>query len=603
MNKTLAAALFASAALVPVGALAQTQVEPLTITTSRLPAPLAATPGAYVVTDLQIQRRGAPFVADLLAEVPGVSISENGAFGGVSTVRLRGASGDKTVVMIDGVPVNDPSAPAGGFDFSSLDADNVQRIEVLTGPQSSLWGSDAIGGVIAITTREPEGVALSAQGGSLATIRTAATIGHATDRYAFGLAVSTFRTDGVSKADEKDGNTEPDGFNTTTVSANLRLTPNDRFSLDARARTNAAATEFDGFGGPTGVIDSSDGSDTRIASGYVRAQAKDLLGFDHTLRADLMDLDRQYHGAFAYGAQGGQQVIRWQAERDQALYGLALGAEHTSQQENTGDGRETRDMTGYYAIGRLTPAQPLTLTASLRRDEVQRYTGQTTGRIALAWQVGAGLTMKGSWGQGFKAPSIFETTYPCFECAVPGAKPNLKPERAEGWDAGVAWTDGRFSLQATWFELRVRDQIDYLFGSGYLNTERVRSTGVEAVGSAALPIGLSLHASYTHDDAVDGQTGARLLKVPRDVGSGSIAWTHGPWSADLGVRAQDAAPDVYGTIRPFAVAYITGSWSLSHGLAVTARIENLAGSHYQQAFGYGEPGRTVLIGLKWRPAT
>ena len=603
MTRSLSLWLLAGAALNPLHAWAQAAapVEAVTVEAARLPSPLSMTPDAHVVTADQIESRGAPFVAEVLAEVPGVSISENGAFGGVSTVRLRGASGDKTLTLIDGVPVNDPSAPAGGFDFSSLDAANVDRIEVLNGPQSALWGSDAIGGVVSIVTREPEGVSTFVEGGSLATIRSASSLGHATDRYAFGVGVSTFRTAGVSKADSRDGNTEPDGFNTTTISANARVSPSDTVTVDARARMNLAAVEYDGYGPKTGVADSSDSSDARTGSGYVRLQARNVLGFDQTLRADLMDLDRQTHGGFPFEAAGGQQVLRWSAQRQQTLYGLDVGAEHRSAQENTGSGRQTSDAAGYYGIGRWTPQPAVNLTASLRQDAVQRYGGQTTGRLAGAWAAGAGFTLKSSWGQGFKAPSIFETTYPCFECRQPGPARNLQPERSEGWDAGLAWAGGPVTLDLTWFDLRVRDQINYLTGSGYVNIDRVRSTGLEAGAEIALPSGFSARGQLTHDDAVDGKTGVRLLKVPRDVGSAALAWRGGKITAETGLRAQDAAPDVYGVIRPFAVAYLNGAYALTAKLSLTARIENLGGEHYQQAFGYGEPGRMVLVGLKWRP--
>ena len=607
MTRPLSAALLGAAALFVAGpgpARAQPQLAEVTVMASRLPAPLGRTPDAYVVAGDQIDRRQSAFAADVLAQVPGVSISENGAFGGASSLRLRGASSDKTLVLIDGAPVNDPSAPAGGFDFSSLDVADVDRIEVLTGPQGALWGSDAIGGVVALTSRETDGVRAFAEGGSLDSYREGGALGRATSAYAVGLAVSTYRTAGVSKADDRDGNTECDGFNTTTVSANLRANLlDDRLILDARGRFNTAATEYDGFGGPTGVIDSNDASDVRTASGYIRARIRDLFGFDQELRVDLLDLDRQYHGAFPFGADGGERVYRWSAQRQGARWGLAFGAEHQDAWENTGDGRQARATNGGYVIGRWSPVAALTLTGSLRRDDPQAYRGQTTGRIAAAYETGGGFTLTGSFGQGFKAPSIFESTYPCFECTVAGPNAHLRPERAEGWDGGIAWRspDGALSARATYFSLRVRDQIDYLYPTGYLNIGRVRSTGVEAGGQVKLPRGFQLNASYTHDEAVDGTTGARLLKVPRDTGSGSLGWQGHDFTGELGVRAQAAEPDVYGVVKPFAVAYATASYALRRDLTLTARIENLGNSHYQEAFGYGEPGRMVMVGLRWRP--
>jgi vitamin B12 transporter len=576
-------------------------VEEITITASRLAAPLLRTPDAYVVTEDQIDRRQATFAADVLAEVPGVSISENGAFGGVSSVRLRGASSDKTLVLIDGVTVNDPSAPTGGFDFSSLDLGDISRIEVLTGPQGALWGSDAIGGVIAVTSREPDGLRASAEAGSLDTYRETASIGRATSAYAFGLSASTFRTEGVSKADEKDGNTERDGDNSLTLALNGRISVTDAITLDARVRYNRAAVEYDGFGGPTGVTDSNDSSDVDTTSGYVRASIKQWLGFDQELRVDLMNLDRQYHGEYPFGALGNEQTWRWAARRQTAAYGVAFGLERHTATENTGDGPQTLSASGAYAIGRWSPDKALDLTVSVRRDDPDHDQGQTTARAAVSYRISGGFTLTGSAGQGFKAPSIYETTYPCLECAIPGP-PHLRPERAEGFDGGLAWrsADGGLQLEATYFNLRIRDQINYLYPTGYLNIDRVNSAGVETGGQARLPGGFSLRGSYTHDDAVDGSTGRQLLKAPRDTGSGSLGWQGRGWTTDLGVRAQSGAPDVDGRVRPFAVAYATAAYALTPHLTLTGRVENLAGSHYQEAFGYGEPGRMVLIGLKWR---
>jgi vitamin B12 transporter len=603
----LSASVLAGAASLLAAGLAHAQARPpldaVIVTASRLPARLDLTPDAYVVSRDRIEGRQATFAADVLAQVPGVSISQAGSFGGVSSLRLRGAASDKTLVLIDGAPVNDPSAPSGGFDFSGLDLADVERIEILTGPQGALWGSDAIGGVVALTSRELDGVRAFAEGGSLTTLRGGAALGRAADPYAFGLSVSSFRTAGVSKADARDGNSERDGFNTTTVSGNLRANLlGDRVILDARGRFNTAATEYDGFGGPTGVIDSNDSSESRIASGYVRARIKDLLGFDQELRIDLLDLDRQYHGAFPFGAKGGQQIYRWSAQREAPQWALAFGVEHRAAWENAGDGRDSGGGDGAYAVGRWTPRRPLTLTASVRRDNPQRYPGQTTGRLAAAYQADAGFTLKASVGQGYKAPSIFETAYPCLECAKAGRNRALRPERADGWDGGLAWTspDGALRAEATYFSLRIHDQIDYLYPTGYRNIQSVRSAGVEGGGEARLPYGLRLNASYTHDEAVDGTTGARLLRVPRDTGSGALGWQGHGFIGELGVRAQTAAPDVYGAVKPFAIGYAAASYAFSRTLTLTAHIENLANAHYQQAFGYGEPGRTILLGVRWR---
>ncbi len=182
-------------------------------------------PDAQVITADDIALHQSVFAFDALAALPEVHISRAGAFGGVTTVRIRGASSDKTLVLIDGAPVNDPTSPAGGFDFSSLDLADVARIEVLSGPQGSLWGSDAIGGVIAIVTREPDGLRAGGEAGSFGTKRLTASAGTAGEHGALGIGAAWFDTGGISKADSRDGNTERDPFDSLTLQANGRVDP------------------------------------------------------------------------------------------------------------------------------------------------------------------------------------------------------------------------------------------------------------------------------------------------------------------------------------------------------------------------------------------
>src|SRR5665213_2226937 len=165
----------AAAALLPVWALAQeapaTPIDELVITATRLPTRLDLVTGAHVIDREELEARQAPFLEDVLATIPGVGVTRNGAFGGLAAIRIRGASPDKTLVLIDGVPVGNASEPNGTFDPSSLQTVDIERIEVLNGPQGSLWGSDAIGGVVAITPREIKGVEASAEGGTYGTAR------------------------------------------------------------------------------------------------------------------------------------------------------------------------------------------------------------------------------------------------------------------------------------------------------------------------------------------------------------------------------------------------------------------------------------------------
>ncbi len=182
------------AAVIAAPALADeaTQLDEVVVTATRLPAIVAETPGARVIDSRIIEQHGAVFAADILSDVPGLSVTRTGAFGGIAQVRMRGATPGKTLVLVDGAPVNDAAEPNGAYDFSSFELADIDRIEVLSGPQSSLWGSDAIGGVISFTTREIDGVRAEAEAGSFDTVRGRLSAGVANETYAFSAYASRF---------------------------------------------------------------------------------------------------------------------------------------------------------------------------------------------------------------------------------------------------------------------------------------------------------------------------------------------------------------------------------------------------------------------------
>ncbi len=319
-----------------------------------------------------------------------------------------------------------------------------------------------------------------------------------------------------------------------------------------------------------------------------------------------MDLDRTsnsfFGGAiFPFRARGRRLDLRWTAERsDLGPHALLVGVERETAREDTGDGRQTARNLAGFAVWRFAPAERLSTTVSLRRDAPRDVKAVTTVRAAAVLALGGGASLSGSFGQGFKAPSIYQRTYPCFECATPGPAVGLRPEHAEGWDVGLHWrtADGRTTARLTLYRLSVRDEIDYRYPGGYLNIARARTGGAEAEADVALIAGVSLHAGYAYAEARDLSTGAALLRVPRHSGSASLQWTGGRAEAAITVRAQSRGADVEGQIRPFAVVDLAGSYALTPAIRLTARIENLADTHYQQAFGYGEPGFGAFFGVK-----
>lgn len=602
-----------SAAFLALPAFAQSQPEAtdvpeVVVTATRIPAIVARTPGARVIDALTIRQRGAVFAADILADVPGLSVVRAGAFGGVAQVRMRGATPGKTLVLVDGVPVNDPAEVNGAFDFSGFALSDVERIEVLSGPQSSLWGSDAIGGVIAFTTREIDGVAAEAEAGSYDTLRGRLALGVADQRRALSVQVARFDTDGISAADEADGNPEADGFENTTITLKGRYAVTPAATLDGSLRWSDSRADTDGFPAPTfALADTLDRQTSEQTSGFARLRL-DAFGLAHQFSVSAMEIERETISAFPSVFEADRLALRWQADGtalDQRL-AYAFGAEREDTSGSLSSGlTEELGTSSIFGVARVDASDRLTLTAGLRHDETDDYGGETTGRVSAALDLAGGLILSGAWGTGFKAPSISQAV--CDFCFSSQPFPRLRPETAEGVEVALGWasSDGRIEGRATLYRLTVEDQIIYVFDtttfdSFYDNIDRTRTDGLEVEGRAVLGAGFDLTVAYAWTDARDEADGSRLLRVPEHSGSATLGWTGERLSGALTVRAEGDQDDSGGVREGFVTANLNGSWQVNDQVAITARIENLADERYQQVLGYGEPGRSAYVGVRLR---
>ncbi|MBA3048637.1 TonB-dependent siderophore receptor [Brevundimonas sp.] len=602
----------AAAVLLPLSAHARTPDDPndelpeVVVTATRLPAIVADTPGARVIDRRTIDQRGAVFAADILSDVPGLSVVRSGAFGGVAQVRMRGASPGKTLVLVDGVPVNDPAEVNGAFDFSGLELSDIERIEVLSGPQSSLWGSDAIGGVIAFTTRELDGLALEAEAGSFDTVRGRLAAGVSTDRYGFGAWVSHFDTDGISAADAADGAVEADGLASTTAGVRGRYALTGDLAVDGSFRWTDSEADLDGYPAPDYVLADTDGSQTSEQwSGFGRLRL-DAFGLAHQFSLSASDIRRETVTDFPAAFEADRQVFRWQADGSAAGVDFAFGAEREDTEGSLSTGLfRALGTTSAFATARMEPTDRLSLTGALRFDDTDDFGSKTTGRVSAAFDAGAGVTLSAAYGTGFKAPSISQAV--CDYCFPAQPFPVLRPETATGYEGALGWTsaDGRIEGRATLYRLTVEDQITYVFDplsfdSYYVNVAETATDGVELEGRARLGGGFDLSLAWAWTDARDKTTGARLLRVPEQAGSATLGWTGARLSAALTVRAEGDQDDAGGIRESFVTAGLNASWALTATTTLTARIENLTDERYQQVFGYGEPGRSAWAGIRLR---
>ncbi|HYG27830.1 MAG TPA: TonB-dependent receptor, partial [Caulobacteraceae bacterium] len=306
-----------------------------------------------------------------------------------------------------------------------------------------------------------------------------------------------------------------------------------------------------------------------------------------------------------------RQVWRWTAERGGPADALAfiVGAEREDISAVLSDGEAAQSTNSVFGVTRWRPVERLTATASLRGDDPDKYEAETTARLSAAYEAGAGFTLSAAWGQGFKTPTVSHTV--CDFCFPAGPSLNLTPERAEGWDVRVSWEspDGRLAGDVTGYRLEVEDQIAYVFNpddftSRYVNLERTRTDGIEALGEARLGEALALRLTYAWTDAVDAITGEELYRVPEHAASAMLTWREGPASGTLVVRAEgeqaDIEPATFTRSRRggFVVADLAGAYEIAEGLEVTARIDNLTDADFQEVLGFGEFGRGVFVGLR-----
>jgi len=561
-----------------------------------------------IITAEDLEELGFDFALDAVAAAPGVTINSNGAFGGQASVRIRGASSEQTLVLIDGVPVNDPSSPGGGFNFARLDTENIERIEVLKGPQSTLWGTDAIGGVISITTKKPEtgfGGALFGEYGSFDTFRGGASIENAGDVGDFRLAIVGTSSEGISKADENNGNSEKDGFDALTLAAKggLNLGGGARLSTDV-LWTDASA-EFDSFvsGAQGSVGDGDEVSESQELSANIALRAPLFNGrLDNLVMFGYSDISRENftNGASTFNADGDRMIYRYQGTFTiNDVNALAFGAERD---ESTANGDET-SINSLFALYEFKPFQSLTLTGGVRYDDHERFGGETTGRVAAAYNPTETLTLRASWGQGFKAPTIFQSTFICGFCGLTAPNANLQPETSEAFDVGVEWRslDGRAEAGVTYFSQESENLIDFSFTAGYDNIAFVDSKGVEVFGLYELTGWLTLSGNYAYFDSEDG-AGAQRTRLPKHSGDVRLSFDpDGPLSAALLVRYNGEEINTDGTtLDAWTRVDLNARYKISDRIELFGRIENLFDATYQQILGYGAPGLSGSLGVRLR---
>jgi vitamin B12 transporter len=557
-----------------------------------------------VVDQKDIERRALVFGGDAVASVAGVTVSQAGSFGGASYARIRGNASGQTLVLVDGVPMNDPSSPSGGFDFSTFDLSDVARIEVLRGPQSTLWGSDAIGGVISIVTKRPEkgfGWGGFAEAGSFDTYRVGSTVTGGSDRADGRLSAVWQSSDGISKADERDGNTEKDGFDSFSLSGRGGVNIVEGMRLNVTARWTKADYDFDGFPPPSfsALGDTSENTKSNELEGSATLAAKAFGGrLENTLQFTRMEIDRKNFdtGVETSRNKGDQTGYRYNGML-QVADGQRLGF-GVEREESSANGSDAKT-NSLFALYEWAPTDRLMLTGGIRYDDDDRYGSATTGKVAASWRAMDNLRLRATWGQGFMAPTIFQSTFICSFCGLTAPNPNLKAATSDAYDVGVDWTIADVDLSLTLFDQRTKNLIDFTNAAGYDNIALAKQRGVEASVHAPITKWFAVDAGYAYIDGEDG-FGRDLPRVPMNSGNLEFIFTpFAKFTGSVAVRYNDDQSDGFGPrVKGWTRTDLSAGYEFMPGLEIYSRIENLFDVHYQQIGGYGAPGVSGLVGIR-----
>ena len=553
-------------------------------------------------------------ITRVLQRVPGVSITRNGGLGGFTGVRLRGAEAEQLLVLIDGVRVADPAAPSGGFDFGNLTANNLDKIEVLRGANSLIWGSDAIGGVLVASTRAATGLFASGEYGSDDTVNAAISGGLSDDDLGFiGASASYVSTDGFSSAAN---GTEADGFEQWAVEGHARYYFSDAFEVFARVRNAESELEFDGFPAPDFTLaDTNEVQETSqlfASAGAVYDTAPLFLqasySFADTAR-DNFDRDLGTDPTFTSNGRSDRLSLRgeWRPIGPLLVY---FGAENEWTEYATlfDEGAATSIFGAYTQLG--IERGPLSAHIGARVDDHDDFGTETSFGGDFSYAIAPDWRLRASIGEGFKAPTLFQLLSDFGNNA-------LEPERSTTIDVGIARGDRSQPLHAavTFFRRRTADQIAFVgcfmdprdicvdrpFGT-YDNVAKAEAIGVE-VEFGARPVDiLQLGAAYAYVDAEDRGTGNRLARRPRHAATFTAdlfpfeALTLG---ADLRV-VSDSFDDAANNVRldGYEVLDLRAAFDVTEKVQLFGRVENVWDEDYQTAAGYATRGRSVFAGAR-----
>lgn len=591
-----------------------TELGEITVSANRIPTELSKTGSSVeVITARDLQNYTQLTVRDYLDTVTGINFAKNGGTGTTATLSLRGAYQRYVLVRIDGVDISDPSAPQVAPDLGQLLVADIERIEVLRGSQSSLYGGQAVGGVIDITTkRGKSGVQQSAtlELGENNSRRINYGFSSGGERGEYSISLQHLKTDGISAADENAGNDEQDGYDNTTFNARGSYDINDQLSVKGSLRHIDRDVEFDDFVFGVGAADDTLGNHTEgkhtgatVGLEFERADNRQ----NHDLTLSLYDTERKTFSAYPGSYEGKRTKLDYVGSHTfNANWNTVFGASYSKENAKTSGGlNNDSSIVGAFMQLGFNPNDNWFLTAAVRNDNHSEFGNHTTWRTTTAYQATPTTKLRASASTGFRAPSNFEL----FDSQY-GNK-NLKPETSQSFDVGIdqQLLDGKGKLSFTYFTLDTTDLIQYVYPDGYSQVAgESKRQGYELGLKYRLNNQWDVHSGYTRTAKAEKANGEPLVRVPKDNLVLGVNYRQDRWAINAtGKYAAGLLDTNYGKegspveeLDNYFVLNTKVSYQVNPDFELYGRIDNLLDKEYQTVWGYGSPDRTAYIGANIR---
>jgi Outer membrane cobalamin receptor protein len=606
VKHSLRVSLLTTAALIlPFAAQAQSfedtpyLLDEIIISGSLTPVPASKTGATVEKLDADETGEATQSVSDVLATLPGISMSRNGVTGASTTLRIRGLSSDYIGVRVNGIDVTDASSPKVGYDFGGFLSYGVSSIEVLKGSQSALYGSEAIAGVVSIDTLSGErGLSATVEAGSYGTYSAGISNTIESDTGSLAFTLSHFKTDGFSS---QSSNSEEDGFEETALTFGLEQDVNDSVTLGLTGLYRTSDLDYDTDDDVYATADREE----KGLRGYARIAGNVVT---HEVSASLFNADRTYiadtnvwGGGFFpkdetdYTSR--RKEFNYLGSADlSAVTTLTFGADYVDEKYSSASGAYgSSDGKNHTASikGELLfqPTAGLNLSAALRYDEHSDFGDHISGRLAAAWEFAPEWTGRAVLGTGFRAPSLYELFGPY-------GNADLEEETSRSAEFGLERRFGDIGfVKGTLFYTEIDDRIDWE-GSGYNQVDGTTvSKGVELSADYALSDAISLYGNYTYTHAKT--EGERDVRIPRhDLVLGANAELSDRFAGSLEVQHVADVIDSAVKLDDYTLVNAGLSYNLNDKTQLYLRVENLTDEDYETVSGYNTPGRSAYLGLK-----